>query len=82
MIVLKIKITEIEAEMKRQEADVVLQDSKNNADDASTSQTGINTPSSGHRIPEDGTSHEKTSSTKEGETHENGVRYDVPSPAG
>ena len=82
MIALKIKLTEIEAEMKRQEADVVLQDSKNNADDTSTSQAGINTPSIGHRLSEDGTSHEKPSSTKKGETPDTGVRDAVPSSAG
>ena len=82
MIALKIQLTEIEAEMKRQEADVALQDSKKNAYDAYTSHTAINTPSSDHRLPEAGTSHEKPSSTKEGEAHETGVRYNVLYPAG
>ena len=44
MIALKIKLAQLETEMKKHEADVALQYSKHNADDASTSQTGINTP--------------------------------------
>ena len=64
MIALKIKLAELETEMKKHEADVALQYSKHNADDASTSQTGINTPSSGQRLPKAGKSYEKPSSTK------------------
>ena len=64
MIALKIQLADIEAEMKRHEADVVLQDSKNRADDASTNQTGINTPISGHRLPKAGTSHKNLQSLR------------------
>ena len=82
MIALKIQLAEIEADMKRHKEDVVLQDSKNNADGISTIHTGINNPSSGHMLPEARSSHERPSNNKEGETHDSGVTYDVTSPAG
>ena len=37
MIALKIQLAKIETEMKRHKSDILLQDSKNNADDTSTS---------------------------------------------